>query len=318
MRSARSPLVAFVAKSRRASGRRAAAALIGAATIGLGAARAADTAVRVTVERAAGLPFSTEALLAAVDARLPLAQDAGQTRAIDVRVSPAETPGRVLVSAPAATVDVLTDGKAPAEAARLVALAIVDVTRAAAPAPTAAPPAAVLSVAAPPAASARGSRLAAALYPGVSAGLGGSAINFEPTADLSLAVGGAGSPWRLGLSAGFARASAPWMDRSFTLATLPLRLGTRCQWRRLELGGGAVARLYDTGGLDGGRGAMLGGFASVGTSGPLGGRWRWTVVAAGDAYSDKTVFRAGGMPVLTAGPFIFWLGVGARFGGGPS
>ncbi|HVR63461.1 MAG TPA: hypothetical protein VMU50_16285 [Polyangia bacterium] len=312
MRSARAALP-IAGASRSGARLAAAAALVGAAAMGATTAHAGDPPIRLAIDGDTELPFSSDELRAAVDARLPLARGAGDADAVLVRVSPARTPGRVLVAGIAATVDVPTAGKPPAEAARLVALAVVDVTRAA----PRAPDAAATIAARPPAAPAArvGGRFAAALYPGASTGLGGGAIAFEPTADLSLGLGGAGSVWRLGLSVGFARASASWMDSTFTLSTLPLRLGARWRWRRIELGGGAVARLYDTGGLDGGRGAMLGGFASVGTSGPLAGRIRWTVLAAGDAYREQTVFRAAGQPVLSSGPLVFWLGVGAAFGG---
>jgi hypothetical protein len=296
----------------------AVAAVLGATAMGSTAPSAAEPAIRVDVERPSELPFSSAELLAAVDARVRIAQGAPDGSVVVVRVGPAETPGRVAVVATSGTVDVLTDGKAPAEAARLVALAVVDVTRAEPPMPAAT--LVVPASAAPVEPVGRTARagLAVAFYPGASVGLGGG-VSFEPTLDLSARVGGGVRwSWRVGLSAGFASASAPWIDRSFTLSTVPVRSGLRWRWRRLEIGGGAVARVYRTAGLDGGGGVMWGGFASVAASGPLAARWRWTVMAAGDAYSDRTVFLAGGQPLLTSGPFVVWLGVGALFGGGAS
>jgi hypothetical protein len=280
------------------------------------AARAAEPAIRVDVERSSELPFSSAELLAAIDARVRIAQGAPDERVVLVHVGPAERPGQVAVAAMAATVDVLTDGKPPAEAARLVALAVVDLTRAEPPTPGETLVVAASAAPVEPVARSGGVGFGVAFYPGASAGLGGG-VSFEPTLDLSASVGGGvGSTWRVGVSVGFASASAPWIDRSFTLSTVPVRSGVRWRWRRLEIGGGAVARLYRTAGLDGGEGVMWGGFGSVATSGALAARWRWTVMAAGDVYSDRMVFRAAGQTLLTSGPFVAWLGAGALFGGG--
>jgi hypothetical protein len=310
----------------RAARRSAALLLAVAAGLTSAGADGGDGAVRVELTGDGALPFSSAQLLAAVEARLPLTR-APDAAATTVRISAGPGAGRVLVAAPFAQLDVLVAGQDAPEAARLVALAIVDVTRAPppvpepvaavpAPTPVVTPTATVTAAASAPR---RGSPFAVALYPGVSTGLGGSVISFEPTVDLSLAVGRAAkAPWRIGLSAGYARTSATWNDQDFTLSTLPLRLGPRWRWRWLELGAGAAARLYDTGGLDGGRGTLLGGYASLGAGGPLAGLFQWTAAAVCDGYREKVIFRAAGEPVLTAGPFVFWLGVGARWGGGAS
>ncbi|HXI59494.1 MAG TPA: hypothetical protein VNO55_25680 [Polyangia bacterium] len=311
---------------------RRSAALLLAVAAGLASAGAdgGDGAVRVELAGDGPLPFSSAQLLAAVEARLPLTR-APDATATAVRISAGSGAGRVLVSAPFAQLEVLVGGKDAPEAARLVALAVVDVTRAPPPAPelvaatpppattTPAPATATATVSAAARATRAGPPFAVALYPGVSTGLGGSVVSFEPTVDLSLTLGRAAkAPWRIGLSAGYARTSAAWNNQDFTLSTLPLRLGPRWRWRWLELGAGAAARLYDTAGLDGGRGALLGAYASLGAAGPLAGRFQWTAAAVCDGYREKVVFRAAGEPVLTTGPFVFWLGVGARWGGGAS
>ena len=216
-------------------------------------------------------------------------------------------------------VDVLVAGKDASEAARLVALAVVDISR-----PLPAEPAAIARAMpsidhAQAGPAARAGRVSVALLPGFSAGLGGREITFEPTGELALRLGASpDAPFSVAASFGFARTGAAWKDRTFTLSTFPVRLGPRWRWQRLELGAGGTARLYDTSGLDGGRGALLGGFVSVGTSGALARGWRWTAMAAGDAYRETVLFHADGQPLLTTGRFVLWLGLGARFGGGAS
>lgn len=273
--------------------------------------------MRLTLHQPGDLPFSSEQLVMAVEARLPVVR-AADTVAAPVRVQPAGTLGAVVVETAAGRLEVAVGGRQPTEAARLVALAIVDVTR---PPPSAA----VVTKAAPGApAAGRAALFGVAVVPGLSVGLNGRTASFEPTADLVLALGQRGNTtatatiWGLGLSLGFARATAPWRDHELALSTFPARLGPRVRWHQLELGAGAAARMYSTTGLDGGWGTLLGGFATVGISGALAGGVRWTALAACDVYREKVVFRAAGDPVMTAGPFVFWLGVGARWQGGAS
>jgi hypothetical protein len=223
----------------------------------------------------------------------------------------------VVVSGSTGQQDVLVAGKEASEAARLVALAVVDVSR-----PLPVEPVA-LARSLPPidgaADTARAGRVSAAVLPGLSVGLDGRAVSFEPTGELAVRIGAStDAPFSVAASFGFARASAAWNDRTFTLSTFPVRLGPRWRWRQVELGAGGTARLYDTSGLEGGWGALLGGFASVGTSGALARGWRWTAMAAADAYRETVLFRADGQPLLTTGRFVLWLGLGARFGGGAS
>jgi hypothetical protein len=292
----------------------AAAAL--AATLAGEPVSAAETAVRLEVEGAADLPFSSEVLLAAVEARLPLTRNP-DPNATAVRVAPGQTSGRVVVSGSTGQQDVLVAGKEASEAARLVALAVVDVSRPLPDEPVA------IARAMPPIdnahAGAHAGRVSVAVLPGLSTGLGGREVDFEPTGELALRLGAAAdASFSVAASFGFARTGAAWKDRTFTLSTFPVRLGPRWRWQRVELGAGGTARLYDTSGLDGGWGALLGGFVSVGTSGALARGWRWTAMAAGDAYRETVLFRADGQPLLTTGRFVLWLGVGARFGGGAS
>ena len=289
-----------------------------AATLAADRVFAAETAVRLEVEGAADLPFSSEVLLAAVEARLPLTRNPDPS-ATAVRIAPGQIAGRVVVSGSTGQQDVLVAGKEAREAARLVALAVVDVSR-----PLPAEPVAIAR-AMPPVDytragdPARGGRVSAAILPGLSVGLDGREVTFEPTGELALRIGAAtDGPFSVAASFGFARTGAAWKDRTFTLSTFPVRLGPRWRWRQVELGAGGTARLYDTSGLDGGWGALLGGFASVGTSGALARGWRWTAMAAGDAYRETVLFRADGQPLLTTGRFVLWLGLGARFGGGAS
>jgi hypothetical protein len=275
---------------------------------------------------ATGLPFSPADLELAVQARLTLVR--GDGPATPVVIAPSPATGTVVVTSARRLEEVTVAGKSATEAARLVALAVVAVVR----------PAAIDS-----AASFAGEttgladqsrdghpapgreRWSVGAATGVSLGLRDGGVTFEPLiegawswgAPAGAAPGGAG-PWQIALGLGFARAQVAWSDRdlrgNFVLDTFPVRVGLRRRWQFLTVGAGPVVRLFRTSGLDGGGGAVAGGYASVGTDLALGGGLRATVTLSGDVDSQRLVFRAAGMELLTAGPFIPWLGVGLRWG----
>jgi hypothetical protein len=268
-------------------------------------------AVRLELQDGGPLPFSAAQLEGAVAARLPVARPGADAQT--VRISPDLEGGRVVVTSSRRQQDVPLVGKSAPEAARLVALAVVDVLRpepSEGLAPTS--PAATVSDTVIVRDRDRAG-LTVALLPGVSVGLDGRALTFEPVLDLALARAGGGG-W--GLALGYGRAAAAVSGRRFTLDTLPVRLGPRWRWRIVELGGGAVVRLYRTGGLDGGSGAMAGGYASVAASFDLGRGLRGQVTASCDAHAERVVFRAAKASVVTTGPFIAWMGLGLRLGPG--
>jgi hypothetical protein len=305
-------------------------------TLGLavgGPARAADDEDRVRLALpVAGLPFSSTDLESAVQTRLALVRDGGP--ATEVTVTPTPTPGSIMVISARRLEEVSVAGKSPDEAARLVALAVVAVVRPAGPAEATAfgggdaGPAGVPGLAARATAGtgpARGSfSLAAAT--GIAFRLAGDAATSESTIEGAWAWGttdGAGRrPWQIALGLGFARARVNWSDRAiggapaggFDLDTFPVRLGLRHRWGFLVAGAGPVLRLFRTGGIDEGTGAVAGGFAQLGADVALGHGFRATATAACDLDSERLVFRAAGQPVLTAGPLIPWLGLGLAWG----
>jgi hypothetical protein len=293
-----------------------------------GHAQAADDDDRVRLALpVAGLPFSAADLESAVQTRLLLVHDGGP--ATEVTVTPTPTPGHVMVMSTRRLEEVAVGGKSADEAARLVALAIVAVVRPATSADAAgfagSAAATGLTARATGAAAAPGSfSLAAAT--GIAFGLAEGAPTSESLVEGAWAWGradGAGRrPWQLALGLGFARARVAWSDRviggsrvaGFDFDSYPVRLGLRRRFGFLVAGAGPVLRIFRTSGVDGGDGAVAGGFASLGADVALGKGFRATVIASCDLASERLVFRAGGQPVLTAGPLIGWLGVGLGWG----
>jgi hypothetical protein len=274
-------------------------------------------AVRLTVAEA-GLPFSPGELESAVQARLPVIRGDGAATDVTVAVAPAPDADTIVVTSGRRLEAVAVAGKRPVEAARLVALAVVAVARPAAPEPVVSDAVAGLGNEAALAASAATPSSASSweigAATGVSFGLAGARGSFEPTLELAWAPLARHPDWQIAAGLGFARAEVTWNQRPFELDTFPARLGVRHRWRFVTAGAGPVVRFYRTGGLEGGAGSMLGGFASLGGVLPLGSHLRATATLACDVNAEQLVFRAAGAPVLTVGPFIPWLGLGLIWG----
>ena len=301
----------------RGAGRRLLAVALLLVWAGAGRAPAAqERALWLDVRGAEAFPFSTAELRAAVDARVPLATDPGSASSV-VTVTGDGPGGPIAVASSFRMQRVPMAGKTPAQAARLVALAVLDVARSLpAPVQAAAPNAGSLAASAPPA-QGRGA-LAVGLFPAaVNTGLGGGAT-FEPTLELSWRPPlrlGPGQPG-LDVQLGFARTQAAWNGRAFDLQTLPARLGLRWRWRALEGGAGAVARLYRTRGLDGGSGAIAGGFAELRGALALGPSLQAVAAVGCDGYTERLEFRAAGLSLLRTGQVMPWMGLGVVWGTG--
>jgi hypothetical protein len=283
-------------------------------------ASAPAAAVRLDVQDAATLPFTPELLEAAVEARQPVARGAevGAAPAVVVRSLGA---GWVVIEGGARRQQLAVHGRAAPEAARLVALAVLDVLRPELSlTPPAAAPAATVARTAPPPPTGPGDRrrgLDLSLLPGASFGFDSGAASFEPTAALTWwsgyqLVGGA-----TGLTAevAFNRAAAQVNRRQLTLDTLPVRLGARWGRRWFDAGGGIVLRSYRTGGLDGGSGAVPGGFLSVRAGVPLGRGLRALAALSCDLVTQRLDFRAAGLTMMSTRHAIPWLGLGLAWQG---
>jgi hypothetical protein len=283
-------------------------------------ASAPAAAVRLVVQDAATLPFTPALLEAAVEARQPVARGAAAAAAPAVVVRSLGA-GWVAIEGSSRRQQLAVHGRAAPEAARLVALAVLDVLRPELSlAPPAAAPAAAVARTAPPVPTAPGGRrhgLDLSLLPGASFGFDSGAASFEPTAALTWWSGHQLAGGNTGLTAelAFNRAAAHIDQRRFTLDTLPARLGARWGRRWFDAGGGLVLRSYRTGGLDGGSGAVPGGFLSMRAGASLGRGVRALAALSCDLVTQRLDFRAAGLTMMSTRHAIPWLGLGLAWQG---
>ena len=302
---------------------------------------AAPRAVRLDVRLpATGAPFTADALVAAVRLRLPVTASGA---AILVRVT-ISAPDLVEVQADdLGRREVRVTGLAPAQAARLAALLIVDLAGSELPALPPAEPAGP----APPVAAAisRGERerlatpsivssrapVAAGPAPhgrffmlGALAGLGlgttdaGAAFApaLEASWDLSRRVADRAFRPRLGVivSAGIDRAAValrgPGVDSTLTFTTLPVRLGGVARLGAAELRLGALVRPFLAGGLSDRSGIVWGGWAAAAYQIPLASALRPFAVAGVDLHPGTVAFEQAGQRLLALRALAPWLGVG--------
>jgi hypothetical protein len=300
------------------------ASLGGMLLAGLPAASARAPAVRLQLQQAERLPFTAMELQIAVAARLPLA--AADAPGFVVVVTPAGA-GQIEVVSSLRRQQVAASDQTPADAARLVALAVVDVTRdptegsASGPATPEASVSgtAAESATAAPTAPAEGG-MALAVMAGSSFGFTRSGAVFEPALAVDYVsrspwtVRGAPVTWGLGLAVGYARSDARVLERDFRLETWPLRLGPSLGWRWLQASAGPVLRLYRTSGVDGGRGSIGGGFVGLHAGVPLPARFRVVLAVGCDGYTERLDFRAGALSVVHSQFLVPWMGLGVGWG----
>jgi hypothetical protein len=271
--------------------------------------------VRLTLP-IAGLPFSSAELEAAVENRLAIQRGPGP--ATEVTVTPTPTPGNIVVVSRHRLEEVSVAGKAPAEAARLIALAVVAVTRpvASSVAVAAAAPASgdVGLTARAEATPSRGDghwRLGART--GVSHGLPTGDLASESMIDFAMPFG-ALRVWEVTGSLGYARVAAANFGPAVVLNTIPMRLGLQRRWDWLAVGAGSVIRWYDVAGSSVNGGAVPGGTAHVAADLPLTAGFLARAAIACDAYLDEVIFRSNGREVIRTARFMPWLGVGLLWG----
>ncbi|HEY0714709.1 MAG TPA: hypothetical protein VGF45_18655 [Polyangia bacterium] len=270
---------------------------------------------------AAGLPFPPAELEAAVETRVGLARGPGP--AADVAVTPTPTAGTVMVMSRHRLEEVSVAGKAPAEAARLVALAVVAVTRPVSAIATAAAPAERSSggdgtagiVAGATGAVSTGARpWTLGLSTGLAHGLPSGEVVSESSLDGTFGLGTQGQ-WEVAASLGFARVNAAaTFSGALALNTLPVRVSLRRRWGWLGLGAGPVVRWYDVAGPSVDGVAVPGASGHVSAELPVAGGLRLRATLSCDAYLDELVFRSNGREVMRTARVVPWLGVGLFWG----
>jgi hypothetical protein len=285
----------------------------------------------------AALSFSAAELAAAVGLRLTLTSDAAVGATPVVVTSP--SPGQVAIASGWRRREIDVADAPAAEAARLVALMIVDLVRpevalpppasvpapppkvasptAAATPPSAAASAAVAARAAPSRSDARlPPRLTLAAAMGIAARTTDAGASASPTVEVRLALG---SRARLVLAAAFDHAEALVregdMQSTLAVTTLPVRLGVGARLGFVEVRAGGLVRTYLASGLASRGGAVGGMFAAVAVELPLGSTLVPFGVVGVDVHPQAVAFQVAGQTVLELGRFAPWLAVGLAWRG---
>jgi hypothetical protein len=295
-----------------------AAALAARGDRGAGAWAAEPPAIAVDLPAAEPLPFTSAELASAVDPRLA---DAGGTAPGPISLVWVG-PDVLEVRAPARRRAVELGGARGAAAARLVALAIVDVVRpqggGAIAAPAADPGTAQVIAAAPAAPRAPdGSALALAAWTAVNATATSAGLSLEPMVEAAWRLGGDdGQAGGQGVAAqvGYGVGRGVVGGTRFTLHFVPARLGAWAQRGRWRVGGGLSARPYVTAGLDGGAGVLWGGHVDGRATFALGRGFAVLAIAGLEANATAVDFRVGGRSLLRTGRLVPWAGAGLSWG----
>jgi hypothetical protein len=185
------------------------------------------------------------------------------------------------------------------EAARLVAVLLVDVVRS------------PLRIEASPPVGAFSVLLAPALSFAVSDGT----ASFEPTLGVGLRLT---DRVRLLLTVGYARAEVA--DKTGALAlildTVPARAGLGLAVGPFELQAGALARGFRAAAVSSTLGVRPGGWLAAVWPLPLALPVRPFVIVAADLYAERLELRRSGQRLLTAGHLAPWAGLGLAWTGG--
>jgi hypothetical protein len=243
------------------------------------------------------LPFSRADLEGALRARQPLL---GVLSSVEVR---AEDSGRTVVRVGVAERDVDWDGRTGEEAARLVAVLVLDLARADTP----------MTVSSPPSSpSAGGAGRAVRLGVTLKSPLDheGVIARLEPTLDLAVDV-----RWGVAafVAAGYRRVSAASDAGALEMDQVPLRAGLAYGRRWLELRLCALARPYAVGGDGTHRGTIWGGGVSAAMRWPVARRLSVVLAAGLDVSRSRMVFSIDQQPVLSTAWTAPWLGAGVAW-----
>jgi hypothetical protein len=252
--------------------------------------------LRVRLEQVSALPFREEELVAALALRLP--EIPGP---FTVTVVPAGL-NRVAVEAGGRRLEIETGDQTGREAARLVAVLVVDVV-------------AKGPGAGQGAGARRPGRLSAFVAPGVGFAISDAGATFAPVA---------GAGWRLGgrtralLSIGYARSRVE--DGAGTevisLDAFPVRAGLGVRVGPIEVQGGGLVQGFRVSGRASRTGMRPGGWLAASWTMP-GGGWARPFLAAGtDLLAEGLELRAAGRPLLSAGHLAPWAAAGLAFGAG--
>jgi len=266
----------------------------------------------VRVAPGSALPFGADDLERLVRMRM---RDAAGCGCPIVDVGPVAG-GAIAVSCPDRRAEVALEGRTGQEAARMVAIVLIDLASAPAAAaaqpPPASPPVAVL--ASPPAARPAASRWSFRLSAGPAWGFSDGAV-LEPTAG----AGWSPSPRvRLGIDLGFARhaASTPKTAAPVALDAVPLRAGVGLSLGAARLEVGATLRGYRARAGTVQTGLREGGFVAASWTFRGWSSLHPTLSAGVDIYARPLEVRVDEQVALTAGTLAPWLAAGLAWSRG--
>jgi hypothetical protein len=299
------------------------ALLTGAAS----AAAAPAQPIYLSVSERAELPFTREELLEAVSIRAPVAAMVDPTAFI---VAVEATPEGVQVRSASRAETLSVEGRVGKEAARVVALVVVDLWREPVNAPAAPTTPAIVAPA-----SSEG-RLSIAVTAGNQLQLTNAWPDWELGA--SATVRRLRGRWLAAFQTGYSRATStddPVVRNTFAppvvLHTVPVRLGLGRPWRYGTWAAGPLVRVYFARGSDSGpdtatseNGALPGAFAAASTRLGIGGPWALAFSVGLEVYPlTREIKRAGvELPpnrnrrfvyVLETNHFAPWLSAGIQW-----
>jgi hypothetical protein len=207
------------------------------------------------------------------------------------------------------------------EAARLVAVAVLDVLRppATSTLPDSEAPArradsasdATRLSAQAPAPVAPGARLRLALGAALNRGATSAGFALEPTAAAALALGALGaSQLGLGFEIGYGQGRGQVSTKTFVVHMIPLRLCAFAARGRYTVTAGALLRPYFSSGWGGENGTLAGGTFSAEGRWPVQRSWATTLAAGLDLPGNAVDFHVGGLSLLRTGRVVPWLRAG--------
>jgi hypothetical protein len=157
-------------------------------------------------------------------------------------------------------------------------------------------------------------RLSLALLSVVNRGSTSAGFAMEPMAEVAWRLGGTaangGASFGVAAQAGYGRGLGRVSGHELVLHFFPGRAGVWAQRGWWGLAAGAATRSYLTSGLDGGSGVLWGGFLSARASLDVGGGFSVLATGGTDLHPNGVDFRVKGRSLLSTGRVVPWLGLG--------
>jgi hypothetical protein len=268
-------------------------------TLALAAGATSTAADPLAITTSGDLPFSHGELATALGARVGLA-DTTSVRRIEARITGDAQHVQIDVAGQTRTVALVNERGA--DAARLVAFAILDVAGAQLDPPDHAPsepPPLEASAIAPPPPSATSEPWTFAMW-----GIGGTrefaALEIDaPIASRIRVVGSAGASLT---------ATSSVMQRAVDVRSFPARLGAAVRFGAIELRAGAIATIEEASAARSSVDGLVGGGLGAVYVVPIARGFAVMAGGGGDAFANAVQYRVGGAPITTSDRIAWWIG----------